>query len=73
MVATKDSLSEGKEGKTPSIENVHSELNRIYQTIDKAVTAGVIHKNKSARLKSRLTLAFNQSRQKRETPAGNNK
>jgi small subunit ribosomal protein S20 len=35
------------------------EICKSYKLIDKAVSKGVIHKNKAARLKSRLTLAAN--------------
>lgn len=38
---------------------VQKELVRAYQKLDKAVSSGVIHKNKAARLKSRLTIAVN--------------
>ena len=43
----------------PPIENIRSELLKTYRILDKAAASGVIHKNKSARLKSRLTLALN--------------
>lgn len=36
-------------------EGASNNLNIAIQRIDKAVTAGLVHKNKAARLKSRLT------------------
>lgn len=37
---------------------------KTYKLIDNAVSKGVIHKNKAARLKSRLTIAANKLTQK---------
>jgi small subunit ribosomal protein S20 len=36
-------------------EEASNNLNIAYQRIDKAVVSGLVHKNKAARLKSRLT------------------
>ena len=41
-----------KEG---NIEEASNNLNIAVQRIDKAMTSGLVHKNKAARLKSRLT------------------
>ncbi len=40
-------------------ETLAAELTRTTKLIDKAVSKGIIHKNKAARLKSRLNLAAN--------------
>jgi len=42
-----------------SKDSMGGEIYKSYKLIDKAVSKGVIHKNKAARLKSRLTLAAN--------------
>lgn len=52
-------ISQKKEGSAFT-----QELTRLYQLVDKAVAKGVIHKNKSARLKSRLSLGVNRLAQK---------
>ncbi|MBQ6323691.1 MAG: 30S ribosomal protein S20 [Bacilli bacterium] len=44
-----------KEVKTGEKEAASNNLNIALQRIDKAVTSGLVHKNKAARLKSRLT------------------
>ncbi|MFH1228049.1 MAG: 30S ribosomal protein S20 [Planctomycetota bacterium] len=38
---------------------IKAELNSLARLVDKAASSGVIHKNKAARLKSRLSLAAN--------------
>ena len=40
-------------------EEASNKLNIALQRIDKACTSGLVHKNKAARLKSRLTKAVN--------------
>ena len=40
-------------------EEAANNLNIAFQRIDKAMTSGLIHKNKAARLKSRLTKLIN--------------
>ena len=42
-------------------EGARAMLNETYGQIDKANKAGVIHANRAARLKSRLTVALNRS------------
>ncbi len=42
-----------------NMEEAQAKLRRALITIDKAVTKGVVHKNKAARTKSRLTKSFN--------------
>jgi small subunit ribosomal protein S20 len=44
-----------KEVKAGNKEEASNNLNIAIQRIDKAVTSGLVHKNKAARLKSRLT------------------
>lgn len=44
-----------KEVKAGNIEAANNNLNIAMQRIDKAVVSGLVHKNKAARLKSRLT------------------
>ena len=44
-----------KEVKAGNIEAANNNLNMAMQRIDKAVVSGLVHKNKAARLKSRLT------------------
>ncbi len=44
-----------KSAKEGTIEEVAKNLNIAVQRIDKAAKSGLIHKNKAARLKSRLT------------------
>ncbi len=44
-----------KEVKAGNKEAVDNNLNIAIQRIDKAMSSGLIHKNKAARLKSRLT------------------
>lgn len=44
-----------KEVKTENSENIDNTFNVAIQRIDKAMSSGKIHKNKAARLKSRLT------------------
>jgi len=44
-----------KEVKAGNKENASNNLNIAMQRIDKAMTSGLVHKNKAARLKSRLT------------------
>ncbi len=44
-----------KEVKAGNIEAANNNLNIATQRIDKAVVSGLVHKNKAARLKSRLT------------------
>ena len=43
------------EVKAGNVENASNKLNIAVQRIDKAMSAGLVHKNKAARLKSRLT------------------
>ena len=51
-------------GKTAGKENMAGDICKSYKLIDNAVSKGVIHKNKAARLKSRLTIAANKFAQK---------
>ena len=44
-----------KEVKAGNKEKASNLLNVAIQRVDKAVTSGLVHKNKAARLKSRLT------------------
>ncbi|MBQ6134823.1 MAG: 30S ribosomal protein S20 [Bacilli bacterium] len=44
-----------KEVKANNKEEANNELNIAIQRVDKAMSSGKIHKNKAARLKSRLT------------------
>ena len=44
-----------KEVKEGNKETASNHLNVAFQRIDKAVSSGLVHKNKAARLKSRLT------------------
>lgn len=44
-----------KEVKTGNKEEASNKLNIALQRVDKAMTSGLVHKNKAARLKSRLT------------------
>lgn len=44
-----------KEVKTGNKDEASNKLNIAIQRIDKAKTSGLVHKNKAARLKSRLT------------------
>ena len=44
-----------KEVKTGNKEEASNKLNVAIQRIDKAMSSGKVHKNKAARLKSRLT------------------
>jgi small subunit ribosomal protein S20 len=48
-----------KEAKSGSKEAASEKLNIAVQRIDKAMSSGKIHKNKAARLKSRLTKTMN--------------
>lgn len=48
-----------KECKAENKETASANLNVAIQRIDKAASAGKIHKNKAARLKSRLTKMMN--------------
>ncbi len=48
-----------KEVKAGSKENASNNLNIAIQRIDKAMSSGKIHKNKAARMKSRLTKMMN--------------
>ena len=45
----------GKEVKNGNKEEASNNLNIAIQRIDKAMSSGLVHKNKAARLKSRLT------------------
>ncbi|MBI5778268.1 MAG: 30S ribosomal protein S20 [Planctomycetes bacterium] len=45
-------------------DNLTGKIKESYKLIDQAVSKGVIHKNKAARLKSRLTRAANKVGQK---------
>lgn len=45
-----------------NMEEAQLKLRRALVTIDKAVTKGVLHKNKAARTKSRLTRFFNKNK-----------
>ena len=40
-------------------EALNKALSKVYQSCDKAVSKGILHKNTAARKKSRLTLAIN--------------
>ena len=42
------------EVKAGNVENASNKLNIAVQRIDKAMSAGLVHKNKAARLKSKL-------------------
>lgn len=44
-----------KEVKAGNKEEASNKLNIALQRVDKAMTSGLVHKNKAARLKSRLT------------------
>lgn len=44
-----------KEVKAGNSQEANNNLNIAFQRIDKAMTSGLVHKNKAARLKSRLT------------------
>ena len=44
-----------KEAKNGNKEEASNNLNIAIQRIDKAMSSGLVHKNKAARLKSRLT------------------
>lgn len=48
-----------KEVKAANKEAASNNLNIALQRIDKAVTSGLVHKNKAARLKSRLNKKIN--------------
>ena len=48
-----------KEVKNGNKEAASNNLNIAYQRIDKAMGSGLVHKNKAARLKSRLTKMMN--------------
>jgi len=48
-----------KEAKTGNKEEASNKLNIAIQRIDKAMSSGKVHKNKAARLKSRLTKMMN--------------
>lgn len=48
-----------KEAKNGNKETASEKLNIAIQRIDKAMSSGKIHKNKAARLKSRLTKSMN--------------
>lgn len=48
-----------KEVKAGNKEEASNKLNIAIQRIDKAMSTGLVHKNKAARLKSRLTKAKN--------------
>ena len=48
-----------KEVKAGNKEQASNNLNIAIQRIDKAMTAGLVHKNKAARLKSRLVKMMN--------------
>ncbi|MDI6733040.1 MAG: 30S ribosomal protein S20 [Planctomycetota bacterium] len=54
---------------TPNITKdlISKGLEQTYKLIDKAVSNGVIHKNKAGRLKSRITLVANKVSQKLNT------
>ncbi len=49
-----------KEVKAGNKEEASNNLNIAIQRIDKAMSAGLVHKNKAARLKSRLTKIKNE-------------
>ena len=48
-----------KSVKAGNVEEASNNLNIAIQRIDKSVSSGLVHKNKAARLKSRLTKAKN--------------
>lgn len=48
-----------KEVKAGNKEQASNNLNIAFQRIDKAVSSGLVHKNKAARLKSRLLKSKN--------------
>ena len=48
-----------KEVKTGNKETASNNLNIAIQRVDKAMSSGKIHKNKAARMKSRLTKMMN--------------
>ena len=48
-----------KEVKAGNKEEASNNLNIAYQRIDKAMTSGLVHKNKAARQKSRLIKLMN--------------
>lgn len=50
-------------------EKIKESLNKAYSTIDKALKAGVIHRNKAARLKSRIASATLKLVKQPEKPA----
>ncbi|MEK7448719.1 MAG: 30S ribosomal protein S20 [Planctomycetota bacterium] len=54
-----DPAQSGQETTTSISESLKKGLSHAYTVLDESVSKGVIHKNKAARLKSRLTLAAN--------------
>ena len=59
---TKKMILEYLNTKNQELKNViHGKLRELYKEFDKAVSKGVIHKNESARKKSRITLLFNKA------------
>ena len=44
-----------------SLEDAKNQLQTVFKTLDKAAKTGVIKKNKSSRLKSRLSLRLNRA------------
>jgi len=58
---TKTKKKSGESSKaTP--KQLQQELQKAYRLLDKAVTSNIFHRNKSNRLKSRLSLAVNKVR-----------
>jgi small subunit ribosomal protein S20 len=57
---TKKLILEYSNNKNDELKNkIKEKLNELYKELDKAASKGVIHKNESARKKSRITLLFN--------------
>ncbi|MGB9638462.1 MAG: 30S ribosomal protein S20 [bacterium] len=53
-------ISQYSSNKTEELKNlINEKLREFYKEVDKAVSKGVIHKNESARKKSRITTLFN--------------
>ena len=49
-----------KDVKAGNKEEASKSLNTAYQRVDKAMKNGLVHKNKAARVKSRLTKLYNE-------------
>ncbi|MCX7870334.1 MAG: 30S ribosomal protein S20 [bacterium] len=57
---TKKLILQYANNKNEELKNtINEKLRELYKELDKAVSKGVIHKNESARKKSRITTLFN--------------